>query len=105
MQSTMDAEMALRMFKYRKNELPTNTAMDEWYNMRLAAALEWLEAKKGIVLCADESHPDDLLLLVDVAVWQHDNRDNPAGEPAWLANRLLDGFVATSAAKRDGVME
>ena len=77
----MDTNAALSLVKSRLNRLASDTSLDEYLTARITAAEKELEAI-GIHLSADA--PDDLMLLVDYAVWQYQNRDKPGGMPDWL---------------------
>jgi len=77
----MDTNAVLSLVKSRLNRLASDTSLDEYLTARVTAAEKELEAI-GIHLSADA--PDDLMLLVDYAVWQYQNRDKPGGMPDWL---------------------
>ena len=77
----MDTSAALSLVKSRLNRLASDTSLDEYLTARVTAAEKELEAI-GIHFSADA--PDDLMLLVDYAVWQYQNRDKPGGMPDWL---------------------
>ena len=77
----MDTNAALSLVKSRLNRLASDTSLDEYLTARITAAEKEL-AGIGIHLSTDA--PDDLMLLVDYAVWQYQNRDKPGGMPDWL---------------------
>ena len=76
----IDIARAAALFKQRKDMLPGINQRDEYIEARIKAAAEGLESK-GIHLVDTEA---DMMLLVDVTVWQYNNRDNPGGMPEWL---------------------
>ncbi len=76
----INMETAVSMFKQRKDMLTGITQRDEYIDMRIKAVISELESK-GIHLVNTES---DLMLVVDMAVWQYNNRDNMAAQPMWL---------------------
>ena len=71
---------ALELMKARLNRLPSDTVLDVYFQARIDAARGYLE---GIGIHLTDS-VEDLLLLVDLAVWQYQNRDKPGGMPDWL---------------------
>jgi len=80
---------ALALVKLRLNRLPGDTSLDTYLTYRINAAIEELE-KTGIVL---DSGNEDLLLVVDTAVWQYQNRDSGAGMPEWLRLRRRERYL------------
>lgn len=76
----IDIERAAALFKQRKDMMQGINQRDEYIEARIKAATEELESK-GIHLVDTGA---DMMLLVDVAVWQYNNRDNPGGMPEWL---------------------
>lgn len=85
----IDTETALKLMKTRLNRLATDTTLDEYFLARINAAIGELEAT-GIALTAST---EDLLLVVDYAVWQYQNRDNPGSMPEWLRLRRRERWV------------
>jgi hypothetical protein len=75
-----DTSTALGLMKARLNRLQTDTSLDEYFTARLEAADQAL-TKAGITL-TDSTR--DMVLVVDMAVWQYQNRDKPDGMPEWL---------------------
>ena len=73
-------KQALSLMKTRLNRTPGETALDEYFIARLDAA-ELAFKKEGIIL---GETMDDVLLLVDKAVYDYQNRDKQQGEPDWL---------------------
>lgn len=90
----MDFESALSIVKARLNRLESDTSLDDYLRTRLYAASEYLN-KIGIRLQAEST--EDLMLLVDVTVWQYQNRDNPGGMPDWLRLRRRERWLRTEA--------
>lgn len=80
---------ALGIVKARLNRLPGDTSLDEYLSARIEAAANEL-TKIGITL--DDS-TDDLMLVVDTAVWQYSNRDKPGGMPDWLRLRRRERWL------------
>lgn len=76
-------KQALSLMRTRLNRTPGETALDDYFTARLEAA-EKAFAKEGIIL---GDGMDDVLLLVDKAVWDYQNRDKQQGEPDWLRAR------------------
>ena len=71
---------ALALVKARLNRLQSDTSLDSYFQARLSGAIEYLE---GIGIGLTDSD-EDLMLVVDFAVWQYQNRDNPGAMPDWL---------------------
>lgn len=85
----IDTETALLLVKTRLNRLATDTTLDEYFQARINAAIGELEAT-GITLTDSTA---DLLLVVDYAVWQYQNRDTPGSMPEWLRLRRRERWV------------
>ena len=83
-------ETALGLVKARLNRLQSDTTLDEYLTARITAAENELAAT-GIEL--DDSQ-GDLMLLVDMTVWQYQNRDNGGGMPDWLRLRRRERWLA-----------
>lgn len=73
-------ETALGLVKARLNRLAGDTSLDTYLQARISAAVKSLE-DTGITLTDNQ---EDLMLVVDVAVWQYQNRDKPGSMPEWL---------------------
>ena len=78
--AAIDRETALSMVKARLNRLPGDTSLDGYLSARIDAAAAALE-NAGITI-ADT--PEDLMLVVDMSVWDYQNRDKPGAMPEWL---------------------
>ena len=70
--------------KTRLNRMPGESALDEYFAARLDAA-EREMARQGIKLT---DGMDDVLLLVDKAVFDYQNRDKMQSQPDWLKAKL-----------------
>ena len=76
----VDTTTALSLVKARLNRLASDTSLDTYFQARISAVIADLTAT-GIEL---DSSQQDLLLVVDMAVWDYQNRDNGGGMPDWL---------------------
>lgn len=90
----IDSITALKLVKARLNRLEGDTTLDEYIRARIAAAEGEIESR-GIEL-ADSS--DDMLMVVDYAVYQYQNRDKTEDFPAWLEHRLRQRYFAQEVA-------
>ena len=84
---------ALALVKTRLNRLPGDTSLDNYLGYRIDAAIEELE---GTGIRLDDGN-EDLLLVVDTAVWQYQNRDNAGGMPEWLRLRRRERWLQQHA--------
>lgn len=80
---------ALSLMKARLNRTAADTALDGYFGQRIEAAAKELEGN-GIRL-TDEA--DDLMLLVDYAVWSYQNRDSAGEMPKWLRLRRRERWL------------
>lgn len=87
--AAVDTQTALKLMKTRLNRMANDTTLDEYFITRLNAAMDELEAT-GIRLTGST---EDLLLVVDYAVWQYQNRDAPGSMPEWLRLRRRERWV------------
>ena len=87
--AAVDTQTALKLVKTRLNRLANETTLDEYFTARINAAIGELEAT-GIALT---DSTEDLLLVVDYAVWQYQNRDQPGAMPEWLRLRRRERWV------------
>lgn len=85
----VDKTQALALVKARLNRLPSDTALDVYLMARIDGAMTQIE-RTGIRL---SNKTDDLLLVVDVAVYNYQNRDQPGKEPDWLRARKRERWV------------
>jgi len=85
----VDTLTALKLVKTRLNRVANDTTLDDYFTARINAAIGELQAT-GITLT---DSTEDLLLVVDYAVWQYQNRDNPNAMPQWLRLRRRERWV------------
>lgn len=74
---------ALRLMKERLDRMTDDTARDGYFTARIEQAIAELE-RPGITLT---DSVDDLMLVVDMAAWNHSNRDKQSAMPEWLAKK------------------
>lgn len=86
-------KQALSLMKTRLNRTPADTSLDEYFAARLEAA-EREVARQGIILT---DAMDDVMLLVDKAVFDYQNRDKQQGQPDWLKSRLRGRWLTERA--------
>ena len=85
-----DVNQALLLMKQRKDMLTGITQRDDYMTARIRAACAELE-RKGIHLT---DSVDDLMLVVDMAVWQYNNRDQTGAEPEWLRHMIRERWLS-----------
>lgn len=83
-------KQALALMKTRTNRTPGDASLDEMYSARLDAAEKRLE-RTGITMT---DSLEDVMLLVDQAVYDYQNRDKQTGEPDWLRMRKRERWLA-----------
>lgn len=93
----IDTTQALALMKARLNRLSSDTSLDTYFQARISAAIQGLEGI-GITLADNE---EDLLLTVDLAVWQYKNRDNAGSMPEWLRLRRRERWLRQEAETDD----
>lgn len=86
----VDTVQALALFKARMNRTQGDTSLDDYFEARIDGAVAEL-ARIGIELT---NSADDLMLLVDFAVWQYQSRDKPGAMPDWLRLRRRERWIA-----------
>lgn len=91
----VNTQNALALVKTRLNRLPGDTSLDTYLTYRIEAAEKELE-NTGIVLT---DSTDDLLLVVDYAVWAYQNRDTSGSMPEWLRLRRRERWVRQGVAQ------
>lgn len=74
----------LQLLKTRLNRITQDTELDEYFEKRVEEAVSILE-RKGIRLT---DSVEDLMLVVDLAAWNHANRDKAGDVPDWLRRKL-----------------
>lgn len=82
---------ALELVKQRLNRLEGDTSLDDYLTARITAAAQELE-NTGIHLT---DSTEDLLLVVDYAVWKYQNRDAPGAMPEWLRLQRRERWIRT----------
>ena len=80
---------AIQLVKTRLNRPAADTSLDNYIMARINATEEEL-ARTGITLT---DSPNDLMLLVDMTVWEYQNRDKTAGMPDWLRLRRRERWL------------
>lgn len=80
---------ALSLVKARLNRTASDTTLDGYFAQRIGAAASELEGT-GIRLT---DSADDLMLLVDYAVWSYSNRDSSGSMPDWLRLRRRERWL------------
>lgn len=84
-----ETNTALLLVKSRLNRPAADTSLDNYLQARINAAAEEL-ARTGITLT---DSPNDLMLLVDMTVWEYQNRDKAASMPDWLRLRRRERWL------------
>jgi len=79
----------LQLLKTRLDRMPEDTARDGYYEMRIKQSIAELE-RKGIKLT---DAIDDLMLVVDLAAWNHANRDKAGAQPEWLRKKTCGRWL------------
>lgn len=87
--SNIDTATALGLVKARLNRLQSDTSLDDYFTARIEAAEQALTGN-GIELTDSQ---EDLLLVVDLAVWEYQNRDKPGSMPEWLRLRRRERWL------------
>ena len=90
----VNMEAALAMVKARLNRVEGDTSLDSYFIARIAAAQDEL---RGTGIALDES-AEDLMLVVDYAVWAYQNRDKADGMPDWLRLRRRERWLRQGVA-------
>lgn len=85
----IDMSQALALVKARLNRLSTDTTLDDYFSARINSVCEEL-AGTGITL---GDGTEDLLLVVDMTVWQYQNRDSQGAMPEWLRLRRRERWL------------
>lgn len=86
---SINVETALLMVKQRKDMLTGIHQRDDYYTDRIKAVIGELDSK-GIHLVDDTA---DLMLVVDMTVWQINNRDQPGSMPEWLSQARRERWL------------
>ena len=91
----VDEAQALTLMKARLNRPAADTSLDDYFTFRILAAVEKLNDMMPNKL---DSSTNDLMLVVDYAVWQYQDRDKNTGDPPWLRQRLRERHLKRGAA-------
>lgn len=81
---------ALKLLKQRLDRMAEDTSRDGYFTSRIQQSIAELE-RTGIVLTESI---DDLMLVVDMAAWNHANRDKPGDMPGWLAKKRRERWLS-----------
>lgn len=81
---------ALKLLKDRLDRMADDTSRDSYFESRIKQSIAELE-RTGIVLT---DSIDDLMLVVDMAAWNHANRDKPGSMPDWLAKKRRERWLS-----------
>lgn len=84
-----DETLALEMVKSRLDRLTLDTGKKAYIEARIEAAAEEL-AEEGITITDSMG---DLLLIVDLAVYNYGNRDKNEPQPKWLRQKITRRFL------------
>lgn len=87
--------LALSLVKARLNRLQSDTTLDSYLQARVRAAVDNLE---GIGIRLEDSD-EDLMLVVDMTVWEYQNRDQAGGMPDWLRLRRRERWIRSGVGK------
>lgn len=85
-----DMDTALALVKTRKDMMSGITARDDYLTARIKGVCEKL-AERGIHLTESTS---DMMLVVDMTVWEYNNRDQSGPMPEWLKDQLKTRFMS-----------
>lgn len=87
--ANVNITLALDMVKARLNRTRGDDSLDGYIVQRIGAAMDELEGT-GIHL---RDTTGDLMLVVDMTVWQYQSRDKPGGMPDWLRLRRRERWL------------
>lgn len=90
-------EEELSLVKYRLNRLQSDHTLDAYLQARINAARTELEAT-GIRLTNSQA---DILLVVDMTVWQYQNRDHAGAMPEWLRLKRRERWLQQQRQEAD----
>lgn len=85
-----DTGTVLTLVKQRLNRAQGDTTLDEMLTARIQGAADEL-VNMGVALTQDSMA--DTMLLVDLSVWQYQNRDQATAQPPWLRQRLRNRWI------------
>lgn len=93
----VNVSTALALVKARLNRLEGDTSLDAYLTARIKAAEQEIE---GTGIATNETE-EDLLDVVDLAVFHYQNRDKTTGMPEWLRMRLRNRWLRQGARAND----
>ncbi len=79
------------LIKARLNRTTGDTSLDTYFS-KIAEGAEGELSRIGITLVDEDV--DDLLLLVDLATWRYQSRDQSDGQPLWLRQRIRERWLS-----------
>lgn len=85
-----DKALAVQLVKQRLTRPPGETCLNDYLTARVEGAAEELE-DLGIRLVMGKV--SDILMVVDLAVWEYQNRDKKEGMPDWLRLRRRERYL------------
>ena len=95
---TYSISTVLDLVRDRLDYAPGFTARDDMLRQRIGGVIRELKRKGICVETAQDSGEiaelDDVLLVADMTVWQHNNRDKAESDPPWLRQRLRDRWMS-----------
>lgn len=89
MDPTYNEGTVLSLVKCRLNRMQSDATQDDYLLARIEAAAGGLK-KNGIAL---DGSMEDTMLLVDLTVWQYQNRDKGEAMPQWLRLRRRERWL------------
>lgn len=92
----INTDQALKLVKARLNRVEGDTTLDPYFMARITAAAQEIEGT-GIQL--EYGSVEDLMAVVDLAVWNYQNRDKQDGMPDWMRYRLRNRWLREGAAR------
>lgn len=95
--SPVDVAQAMLLMKQRLNRMTGISAADDYFEHRIKAAIKQMK-RKGITLT---DSVEDLMLVVDYAVWQYGNRDKAGAAPDWLQDEIRERWLSERQVGKD----
>lgn len=90
-------DTALQLVKDRRDQMPGFTERDERTRDRINGVIRQL-VRMGVHVVPEGgteiAEMDDLMLVVDMTVWQINNRDKAEDDPPWLRRRLRNRWFS-----------
>ena len=81
---------AQQLLMQRLDRLSVPVEKARYFEMRVRQSIAELE-RQGIKV--SDTSVDDLMLVVDLAAWNHANRDKPGEQPTWLRTKIRGRWV------------